>query len=118
MSEVGDKTVWNVDGKDVSLDEARSDARKERMNQVTRLTFLLNIKKVGENTCYDAVNLTVVHLPEGITHIRYAAFSCCSNLSGIKFPKLLTSIGESFFFYCSNLGEVDLRDTITLTFKN
>ena len=58
MSEVEDLTTLTVDGKYVSYSEANSNARKERMKQVTNLTFLLNITQVGENTCLYAINLT------------------------------------------------------------
>ena len=109
MSEVKDLTVLNVDGKDVSDREA--SARKERIEQVMRLTFLLNITQVGEHTCKYAVNLTVVHLPEGIAHILKAAYFYCKNLTYVRFPKSLISIGKGSFNSCSNLGEVDLRDT-------
>ena len=105
------RKLQNVDGKDVDDDEAESEARKERMKQVKSLTFLLNIKKVGEHSCAHAVNLIVVQLPEGITHILKYAFGGCENLNDVRFPKLLTSIGLNSFSNCSNLGEVDLRKT-------
>jgi hypothetical protein len=39
-------------GNDVSIDEAMSDAREERMKQVTKVVFLLNITKVGDYACF------------------------------------------------------------------
>ncbi|GMH58276.1 hypothetical protein TL16_g02575 [Triparma laevis f. inornata] len=107
-----DKTTFTVDGENVGPLEALSDARKQRMKYVTRLTFLLNITQVGVNTCYYAINLTVVHLPEGILHILRYAFQFCSNLTGVRFPKSLISIGDNSFDGCSNLGKVDLRHTL------
>ncbi|GMH75553.1 hypothetical protein TrST_g7622 [Triparma strigata] len=56
-------------GNDISFGEAYSDARKERMKQVTKVVFLLNITKVGDRVCYKASILVVVDIPEGITSI-------------------------------------------------
>ena len=88
-------------GNDISDDEAVSDARYERMKQVTKVVFLLNITKVGDRACAGASNLVVVDIPEGITIIGYESFFYCSSLKDIKFPKPLTSIGDRSFSFCS-----------------
>ncbi|GMH83879.1 hypothetical protein TrST_g9404 [Triparma strigata] len=97
-------------GNDISLSETRSDARKERMKQVTKVVFLLNITKVGDYACLYASNLVVVDIPEGITIIGDYSFDRCSSLKHISFPKSLTSIGGGSF-YCSSLEQVDLLHT-------
>ncbi|GMI00109.1 hypothetical protein TrVE_jg568 [Triparma verrucosa] len=56
-------------GNDTSYEEANSDARLERMKQVTKVVFLLNITKVGNFACKYASILIVVEIPEGITSI-------------------------------------------------
>ena len=98
-------------GNDVSVDQFKSDVRKERMKQVTKVVFLLNITKVGENVCWQAVNLVVVDIPEGIKIISDYSFQCCSSLKEIKFPKSLVSIGNYSFGVCSSLEQVDLLHT-------
>ncbi|GMH97859.1 hypothetical protein TrST_g11249 [Triparma strigata] len=98
-------------GNDISGDVAYGVARKERMKQVTKVVFLLNITKVGDRACYDANNLVVVDIPEGITVIGDWSFMCCSSLKEIKFPKSLTSIGKWSFEKCSSLEKVDLLHT-------
>ncbi|GMH60040.1 hypothetical protein TrST_g7689 [Triparma strigata] len=98
-------------GNDISRDEAYSDARKERMKQVTKVIFLLNITKVGNHACYHAVNLVAVDIPEGITSIGVRSFSRCKSLKHIKFPKSLTSAGYGSFRECSSLERVDLLHT-------
>ena len=98
-------------GNDVSDDEVESDAREDRMNQVTNVVFLLNITKVGDCACYLASILVVIDIPEGITSIGLASFYYCSSLKEIKFPKSLTSIGISSFADCSSLEQVDLLHT-------
>ena len=98
-------------GNDISYDEAESDAREERMEQVTKVVFLLNITKVGDFVCRYASNLVAVDIPEGITSIGYASFAHCSSLKEIKFPKSLTSIGDLSFANCPSLEEVDLLHT-------
>ena len=99
-------------GNDISSDEAKSDARMEGMDQVTKVVFLLNITKVGDNVCYIASNLVVVDIPEGITSIgEGCSFYGCSSLKEIKFPKSLTSIGVQSFCNCSSLERADLLHT-------
>ncbi|GMH94138.1 hypothetical protein TrVE_jg12617 [Triparma verrucosa] len=94
-------------GNDLSWEEADS----ERMKQVTKVVFLLNITKVGNYAFAFASNLVVVDIPEGITSIgRVSFFGCCS-LKNIKFPKSLTSIGDVSFGNCSSLEQVDLLHT-------
>ena len=60
------------DGMNISLEVVR--AREERFKLTTRGVFLLNITKVGENTCWRAVNLMVVDIPEGVQSIGSGAF--------------------------------------------
>ncbi|GMH84691.1 hypothetical protein TrVE_jg5608 [Triparma verrucosa] len=95
-------------GNDISLREAKSDAMQERMEQVTKVVFLLNITKVGDRVCKWASIFVVVDIPEGITIIGDHSFEWCSSLKDIKFPKSLTSIGDYSFSYCSRLERVDL----------
>ena len=98
-------------GNDISPNEAWSDAREERMKQVTKVVFLLNITKVGNRACMFADILVVVDIPEGITSIGTDSFHGCSSLKEIKFPKSITSIGIQSFARCESLEEVDLLHT-------
>ncbi|GMI08605.1 hypothetical protein TrVE_jg11332 [Triparma verrucosa] len=98
-------------GNDISVSEAKSAARKERMKQVTKVVFLLNITKVGNSACAYASNLVVVDIPEGITSIGGGSFAGCSSLKEMKFPKSLTKIGVESFWSCSSLEQVDLLHT-------
>ncbi|GMH68463.1 hypothetical protein TrST_g4377 [Triparma strigata] len=98
-------------GNDTSYEEANSDARLERMKQVTKVVFLLNITKVGNFACKYASILIVVEILEGITSIGDSSFKRCSSLKDITFPKSLRSIGEYSFDSCSNLEQVDLLHT-------
>ncbi|GMH88832.1 hypothetical protein TrVE_jg4061 [Triparma verrucosa] len=98
-------------GNDISNSKACSDARIEKMKQMTKVAFLLNITKVGDHACAYASNLVSVDIPEGITIIGEASFHRCSSLKHIKFPKSLTSISVNSFSYCSSLERVDLLHT-------
>ncbi|GMI00040.1 hypothetical protein TrVE_jg14293 [Triparma verrucosa] len=114
LIEVGDEPYGGMivhGGNDVSGEEACSNARKERIKQVTKVVFLLNITKVGYLACLRASILVVVDVPEGITTIGDCSFDGCSSLKDIKFPKSLTSIGYASFFKCSSLEQVDLLHT-------
>ena len=101
--------VYVHGGNDISAEE--SYARKQRMKQVTKVVFLLNITKVGANACWFADNLVVVDIPEGITSIGDFSFTNCISLKEIKFPKSLISIGRYSFANCSSLEQVDLLHT-------
>ncbi|GMH97583.1 hypothetical protein TrVE_jg1592 [Triparma verrucosa] len=98
-------------GNDLSWDEANSAAREERIQQVTKVVFLLNVTKVGDLACCFASILVVVDIPEGITIIGDNSFHDCSSLKDIKFPKLLTTISQQSFDSCSSLEKVDLLHT-------
>ena len=98
-------------GNDLSYMEAVSGGRDDRMKEVKKVVFLLNITKVGNFACYDASILVVVDIPEGITSIGDYSFNRCGSLKHITFPKSLTSIGEASFHYCSSLEQVDLLHT-------
>ena len=74
-------------GNDISKDEANSYEREERMEEVTKAVFLLNITKVGDLACCDASILVVVDIPEGITSIGKCSFDGCSSLKDVKFPE-------------------------------
>ncbi|GMH87050.1 hypothetical protein TrVE_jg13498 [Triparma verrucosa] len=100
-----------VGGNDISYEESISNARKERMEQVMKVVFLLNITKVGERACEYASILVVVDIPEGITRIGARSFADCVSLKDIKFPKSLKRIGIGSFNGCSGLERVDLLHT-------
>ncbi|GMH55397.1 hypothetical protein TL16_g11648 [Triparma laevis f. inornata] len=97
------------DGKNISHDDA--EAREKRCELVTRVIFLLNITKVGEQACRYAANLVVVDIPEGVENIEVCAFCRCSSLTTISFPTTLKSIGNFAFADCSRLDNVDLLHT-------
>ncbi|GMH96560.1 hypothetical protein TrVE_jg8134 [Triparma verrucosa] len=108
-------------GNDVSEGEAESDVRMDKMEQVTKIVFLLNITKVGDHACLFASILITVDIPEGITIIGDDSFNSCSSLKDIKFPKSLTSIemkdpdslqtfGHCAFYNCSKLVPEDIDD--------
>ncbi|GMI01276.1 hypothetical protein TrST_g11731 [Triparma strigata] len=99
-------------GNDIGWQEA--NAKEERMKEVAKVVFLLNITKVGDCVCKYADNLVVVDIPEGITIIGDSSFQLCSSLKEIKFPKSLTSIDSMSFRFCHSLEEVDLLHTKVL----
>ncbi|GMI00357.1 hypothetical protein TrVE_jg12216 [Triparma verrucosa] len=114
LIELGDEPFGEIivhGGNDISFGEAVPGGRGERMEQVTKVVFLLNITKVGDYVCRLASKLVVADIPEGITIIGSCSFMYCSSLKDVKFPKSLTSIGIRSFQYCSSLEQVDLLHT-------
>lgn len=64
----------------------------------------------GELTRYNGSGGDVV-IPEGVTSIRYQAFSgCSSSLTSITIPSSVTSIGEYAFAYCSSLESINVAN--------
>lgn len=50
-----------------------------------------------------------MNIPDGITSIRGATFSNCSNLKSVTIPDSVTSIGNSAFSNCSSLTTVNYK---------
>ncbi|GMI09539.1 hypothetical protein TrLO_g1297 [Triparma laevis f. longispina] len=90
---------------------AFDERQKERHVLATRVNFLLNVTKVGENAFSYAVNLVVVDFPDGVERIGNDAFFGCTSLTTVSFPTMLTAIGEYAFHYCISLENVDLLHT-------
>ncbi|GMH99562.1 hypothetical protein TrST_g3291 [Triparma strigata] len=93
-------------GNNISTDEAY--ARWDRMKQVTKVVFLLNITKVGDRVCKYASILVVVDLPEGITSIGNNVFAQCTSLREMKVPDSLQTFGANVFYNCSKLVPSDI----------
>ncbi|GMH66079.1 hypothetical protein TL16_g04352 [Triparma laevis f. inornata] len=95
---------------ETSIGWERAEYVKE--NRVaTRVIFLLNITKVGENICSYAVNLVAVDIPGGVERIGKGAFCDCENLTTVYFPGTLKFIGMYAFANCAILDNVDLLHT-------
>ncbi|GMI00765.1 hypothetical protein TrST_g5020 [Triparma strigata] len=78
-------------GNDISSNEAYSDARKKRMEQVTKVVFLLNTtKKVQE--------------------LGQGTFRVCTSLRVMKVPDSLQTFGGNVFYLCSKLVPSDIDD--------
>ena len=56
-------------------------------------------------------------IPESVTHIGNAAFSCCS-FSRIHIPASVTHIGNSAFRFCNNLCAIIIPKSVTHMEKN
>ena len=54
-----------------------------------------------------------VTIPDGVTSIRYRAFSGCSRLTNVTIPDSVTSIGSSAFSGCSGLASVTIPNSVT-----
>ena len=88
-----------------------TSARDKRFKLVTRVFFLQNLPRVGNNACYRAANLLVVDIPKGVESISTDAFGHCTRLTTVSFPSTLKSIGSFAFYICFPLDNVDLLHT-------
>ena len=57
--------------------------------------------------------ITVVHIPDGVTKIEDNAFSRCSSLLSVTIPDTVTSIGDFAFYNCHRLARVNLPGSVT-----
>ncbi|GMH95232.1 hypothetical protein TrST_g1340 [Triparma strigata] len=100
-------------GNDLSYDEANSTAKKERMKQVTKVVFLLNITKVGDRACANCFgycsSLEEVDLLHTKVHgLGEDAFYNCTSLREMKVPDSLQELGYHVFYKCSKLVPSDI----------
>ena len=51
-------------------------------------------------------------IPNGVTHIGFAAFNHCTDLTSVTIPKSVTSIGGGAFYECQGLSDVYYYGTI------
>ncbi|GMH55361.1 hypothetical protein TL16_g01891 [Triparma laevis f. inornata] len=86
-------------------------ALRKMMKLVTRVIFLLNITVVRKRRCWNAENLVVVVIPEGVESIGDDAFYGCSSLNIVSFPTTLKPIGKHSFQENTSLENVDLLNT-------
>ncbi|GMH75288.1 hypothetical protein TL16_g06710 [Triparma laevis f. inornata] len=107
--ESGQLMVHGVEN--LSFGGANANARKERLKLATRVIFLLNITKVGEQACLGASNSIIVDIPESVESIGIYAFSGCQSLTTVSFLTTLTFIGYWAFGNCTTLENVDLLHT-------
>ncbi|MBQ7401719.1 MAG: leucine-rich repeat domain-containing protein, partial [Lentisphaeria bacterium] len=57
--------------------------------------------------------ITVVHIPDGVTKIGKGAFSRCSRLLTVTIPDTVTNIGDFAFFDCYRLARVNIPQGVT-----
>ena len=72
----------------------------------------LGITAIGE-AFNKNMNLRSVIIPEGVTSIKFGAFSGCGNLAGITIPASVTSIGGWAFAECKSLKSIIVPAGVT-----
>ena len=65
---------------------------------------------IGAWTFDNAVNLTSITIPEGVTYIEENAFYNCCSLPSITIPSTLQTIGSNAFIQCNGLTSVHISD--------
>ena len=58
-------------------------------------------------------SLTSITIPNGMTSVRYSAFSCCESLTSIKIPNGVTSIGKNAFYGRKSLTSITIPGSVT-----
>ena len=69
--------------------------------------------EIGTGAFLAELNLTEVHIPNGVTSIGDLAFYYCTNLTSVVIPDSVTTIGDSAFRDCDNLTSVIIGDSVT-----
>ena len=74
--------------------------------------------EIGTGAFLFELNLTEVHIPNGVTSIGDWAFPVCHNLTSVVIGDSVTTIGDRAFYYCSNLTSVVIGDSVTTIGNN
>ena len=79
---------------------------------LTSVTLPEGVTKIGESAFQGCDSLTSVTIPDSVTEIGSYAFEGCSLLTTIKIPNNVTTIGEAAF-KCKSLAYVTIpRETL------
>ncbi|MBR5250998.1 MAG: leucine-rich repeat domain-containing protein, partial [Clostridia bacterium] len=69
-----------------------------------QLNVNLATKIVADGALKSKSNLTLINLPDGLTHIGKSAFDNCQQLETISIPSTITYIGSEAFLNCQKLS--------------
>ncbi len=58
-------------------------------------------------------DITDITIPEGVTHIRWAAFRGCKSMTSIVIPDTVTYIGYRAFYNCTGLTSITIPNSVT-----
>lgn len=78
---------------------------------MTAITLLDGITKIGKYTFYECTGLTDIVIPSGVTIINTYAFGGCTGLKTVFIPKTTTSINLGAFHLCSTITDVYYEGT-------
>ncbi len=77
---------------------------------------------IGAWSFYDYTSLTVVTIPDSVTHISHYAFRGCNNLTSVTIPRNLATINYAAFYGCTSLTSITIPGSVTymgqLAFRN
>ncbi|MBU5450255.1 leucine-rich repeat protein [Acetivibrio sp. MSJd-27] len=68
---------------------------------ITEVTFLSSLKKIGTWAFSWCTELKKADLPEGVEYIGNSSFNNCEALENIKIPESVTFVGDYAFYYTS-----------------
>lgn len=71
------------------------------------------VKKIGNGSFRDCLELRSLIIPEGVEWIGSSAFYGCSNLESVKIPKSVTRIWGYAFYGCTRLKTITIPDNVT-----
>ena len=85
------------------------------LNTDTGVLEINGTGQMGSNYAWEGHKgyIKTVKIGNGITNIRYSAFSHCSSLTSITIPNSVTSIDENAFSYCSSLTSITIPNSVT-----
>lgn len=72
----------------------------------------LPVRSIGESAFYSCIDITKIHIPDGLQKIGHRAFCSCRNLEEIEFPGSLKEIGADAFFTCYKIRSIVLPDSL------
>lgn len=82
-------------------------------NALTVVTIPESVTHIGEAAFLLCTQLTSVTLPQGLTTLEGRVFEDCKGLKSIVLPKAMTSIGRYAFAGCTSLTSITLPEKLT-----
>ena len=86
------------------------DRAFEDCRSLQRVRFNGNLlRRIGNWAFYNAHQLNLLAIPEGVTEIGDGAFYGCTYLEGLLLPSTVQSVGDNCFALCSRLSKMEVN---------
>ena len=90
-----------------------SDSCFNENRKITIITLPSTIRRIGIMAAYNCTDVSLLNIPEGITHIDKRAFHGCKTLRELRLPTTLRKMSIAAFARCDKLTDVIVPEGMT-----